>query len=67
MFSGIGGNEELELLLLSASPRLLEDGCDLRCDSATSSITSSSFLYYVIKTNVSELKKEKEKTVLDVS
>lgn len=45
MFSGIGGNDKAEFL--SVSPRLLEEECDLRCDNATSSITSTSFLYCV--------------------
>lgn len=44
MSSGIEGNEAE---LLSVSPRLLEDECDLRYDDATSSITSTSFLYCV--------------------
>lgn len=44
MSSGIEGNEAE---LLSVSPRLLEDECVLRYDDATSSITSTSFLYCV--------------------
>ena len=44
MSSGIEGSE---VELLSISPRLVEDECDLRYDDATSSITSTSFLYCV--------------------
>lgn len=43
MFSGVGDDRAD----LSISPRLLEDECDLRYDNATSSITSTSFLYCV--------------------
>lgn len=43
MFSGVGDDE----VDFSISPRLLEDACDLRYDNATSSITSTSFLYCV--------------------
>jgi|APAra0007618257_1042622.scaffolds.fasta_scaffold02410_11 hypothetical protein len=53
MFSGVGDDRAD----LSISPWLLEEECDLRYDNATSSITSTSFLYCVkkvSKTNASD-------------